>query len=150
MQQLSRKQIEPKLCACLVLCWFQAVCFSGDSRSLAVDGGVSESEDEEDDEADHPAPSKASESDQQASSKDPLKAGQYHDRHSSGAPKPLVPCMVTLSMLPRSQWQNLVHLDAIKASSRTQLELLKGFQSTRWRQCEVALYFAIGRYAWAV
>lgn len=33
-----------------------------------------------------------------------------------GAPQPLEPELVTLSLLPRSQWQTLVHLDAIKVS----------------------------------
>lgn len=32
----------------------------------------------------------------------------------TGAPQPLEPELVTLSLLPRSQWQTLVHLDAIK------------------------------------
>lgn len=32
----------------------------------------------------------------------------------AGAPQPLEPELVTLSLLPRSQWQTLVHLDAIK------------------------------------
>ena len=48
------------------------------------------------------------------SSSDRVAAGQYHDRHASGAPAPLLPQMVTLSLLPRTQWQNLAHLDAIK------------------------------------
>jgi hypothetical protein len=33
---------------------------------------------------------------------------------ASGAPVPLHPALVTLALLPRSQWQGLVHLDAIK------------------------------------
>lgn len=36
---------------------------------------------------------------------------------ASGAPVPLHPALVTLALLPRSQWQGLVHLDAIKARS---------------------------------
>ena len=39
----------------------------------------------------------------------------YAKKEASGAPRPLVPRLATLSMLPASQWQNLVHLDAIKA-----------------------------------
>lgn len=35
---------------------------------------------------------------------------------ASGAPVPLHPALVTLALLPRSQWQGLVHLDAIKVS----------------------------------
>lgn len=30
------------------------------------------------------------------------------------APQPILPHLVTMSMLPKAQWQNLVHLDAIK------------------------------------
>ena len=36
-------------------------------------------------------------------------------RDGSGGPTPLHPSLVTLALLPRSQWQGLVHLDAIKA-----------------------------------
>ncbi|KAK9819682.1 hypothetical protein WJX72_001066 [[Myrmecia] bisecta] len=42
----------------------------------------------------------------------------YEGRDASGAPQPLTPQLVTLSMLPRTQWQNLVHLDAIKARNK--------------------------------
>ena len=38
----------------------------------------------------------------------------YNSRQPSGAPQPLDPQLVTLSLLPRSQWQSLVHLEAIK------------------------------------
>lgn len=38
----------------------------------------------------------------------------HNRRQPSGAPQPLEPHLVTLSLLPRSQWQSLVHLDAIK------------------------------------
>lgn len=34
--------------------------------------------------------------------------------HPAGPPAPLLPQLVTMSMLPKSQWQNLIHLDAIK------------------------------------
>ena len=37
---------------------------------------------------------------------------------ASGTPAPLLPELVTLSLLPRSQWQNLVHLETIRARSR--------------------------------
>ena len=36
----------------------------------------------------------------------------------TGAPEPLAPELVTLSLLPRSQWHSLVHLEAIKARNR--------------------------------
>ena len=39
----------------------------------------------------------------------------YERRDAGGAPVPLEPALVTLALLPRSQWQSLVHLDAIKA-----------------------------------
>lgn len=35
-----------------------------------------------------------------------------------GAPLPLSPELVTLSLLPRAQWETLLHLDAIKARSK--------------------------------
>lgn len=41
-------------------------------------------------------------------------AAAYAARDAAGAPRPLEPELVTLSMLPRTQWQNLVHLDTIK------------------------------------
>jgi U3 small nucleolar RNA-associated protein 21 len=50
---------------------------------------------------------------------DRLAAGAaYGARDAAGAPCPLQPELVTLSMLPRTQWQNLVHLDAIKARNK--------------------------------
>jgi len=39
----------------------------------------------------------------------------YERRDAGGAPVPLAPELATLSLLPRSQWQSLVHLEAIKA-----------------------------------
>ncbi len=39
---------------------------------------------------------------------------EHRHKQASGAPQPLEPELVTLSLLPRSQWQSLVHLDAIK------------------------------------
>ncbi|GAX75096.1 hypothetical protein CEUSTIGMA_g2540.t1 [Chlamydomonas eustigma] len=36
----------------------------------------------------------------------------------TGAPQPLAPELVTLSLLPRSQWQSLMHLDAIKERNK--------------------------------
>ena len=44
----------------------------------------------------------------------------YERRDATGAPRPLAPSLATLSMLPRPQWQTLVHLDAIQARSRPQ------------------------------
>lgn len=53
---------------------------------------------------------------------DPAKAAAaaaaYAARDAAGAPCPLMPQLVTLSMLPRTQWQNLVHLDTIKARNK--------------------------------
>lgn len=53
---------------------------------------------------------------------DPAKAAAaaaaYAARDASGAPAPLAPELVTLSMLPRTQVQNLVHLDTIKARNK--------------------------------
>mgnify|MGYP001810922628 CR=1 FL=1 len=42
----------------------------------------------------------------------------YAARDGAGAPTPLAPALATLSMLPRTQWQNLVHLDTIKARNK--------------------------------
>lgn len=41
-------------------------------------------------------------------------------RGGGGAPQPLAPRLATLSALPRTQWHNLVHLDAIRERSRPQ------------------------------
>jgi len=49
----------------------------------------------------------------------------YERRDASGAPRPLAPALVTLSMLPRPQWQTLAHLDAIQARSRPQQPVQK-------------------------
>jgi hypothetical protein len=40
------------------------------------------------------------------------------DAAGGGAPAPLSPELVTLSLLPRAQWETLLHLDAIKARSK--------------------------------
>uniref|UniRef100_A0A383VCR0 Small-subunit processome Utp21 domain-containing protein n=1 Tax=Tetradesmus obliquus TaxID=3088 RepID=A0A383VCR0_TETOB len=45
-------------------------------------------------------------------------AAAYRQTDSSGAPAPLGPNLATLSLLPRSQWENLLHLDTIKARSK--------------------------------
>jgi U3 small nucleolar RNA-associated protein 21 len=42
----------------------------------------------------------------------------YKKKDSVGAPVPLAPEMVTLSLLPRTQWLNLVHLDTIKERNK--------------------------------
>lgn len=39
-------------------------------------------------------------------------AGQ--EKQALSAPSPLLPHLITMSMLPKTQWQNLIHLDAIK------------------------------------
>ncbi len=38
----------------------------------------------------------------------------YEARRVDGTPQPLTPELLTLSLLPRTQWHNLAHLDAIK------------------------------------
>ncbi len=45
-------------------------------------------------------------------------AKPYESTSGAGAPAPLAPHLVTLSLLPRTQWHNLVHLDAIRARSK--------------------------------
>jgi U3 small nucleolar RNA-associated protein 21 len=59
---------------------------------------------------------------QQAGSKPQAAAAEvdkpYEGRDSSGAPAPLAPQLVTLSLLPRAQVENLVALDLIKARNK--------------------------------
>ena len=43
---------------------------------------------------------------------------EQRDMRTGGAPEPLSPEMVTLSLLPRAQWQSLIHLEAIKARNK--------------------------------
>lgn len=43
--------------------------------------------------------------------------------HAPGSPAALSPDLVTLALLPRSQWQGLVHLDAIKVCVKTHAAL---------------------------
>ncbi|KAF8055387.1 WDR36 [Scenedesmus sp. PABB004] len=45
-------------------------------------------------------------------------AAAYRRTDASGAPAPLAPHLATLSLLPRAQWENLLHLDTIKARSK--------------------------------
>lgn len=42
----------------------------------------------------------------------------YEAKDATGAPVPLAPGLATLSSLPKTQWQTLLHLDTIKARSR--------------------------------
>lgn len=49
---------------------------------------------------------------------DPSAGSAYKQKDSIGAPIPLAPDMVTLSLLPRTQWLNLVHLDIIKERNK--------------------------------
>lgn len=49
----------------------------------------------------------------------------YSSTQASGAPRPLEPQLVTLSLLPRSQWQSLVHLDAIKVVAVWMLRMVQ-------------------------
>lgn len=42
----------------------------------------------------------------------------YEQKDASGAPIPLTPSLATLSLLPRSQWETLLHIDLIKARSK--------------------------------
>lgn len=47
-----------------------------------------------------------------------LANAEYAAKDSSGAPVPLVPHLITMSMLPRTQWLNLVHLETIKERNK--------------------------------
>ena len=42
------------------------------------------------------------------------KDAYYTQTLNDGAPRPLGPQLITLSMLPKTQWQNLMHIEAIK------------------------------------
>jgi len=48
----------------------------------------------------------------------PAAGASYSERDAAGAPKPLAPELVTMSMLPRTQWLSLVHLDTIKTRNK--------------------------------
>lgn len=75
---------------------------------------------------------------------DPAKAAAaaaYAARDAAGAPQPLTPQLVTLSMLPRTQWQNLVHLDTIKV--RTDWECCSGW----WLGARMSLCWWTGSIA---
>ena len=52
--------------------------------------------------------------------------GRYARLDAAGAPVPLEPELVTLGMLPRSQWQGLVHLETIKVGPWASWMLLGG------------------------
>lgn len=47
-----------------------------------------------------------------------VKNAVYAEKDGAGAPVPLVPELVTLSLLPHTQWQSLIHLDTIKARNK--------------------------------
>jgi U3 small nucleolar RNA-associated protein 21 len=47
-----------------------------------------------------------------------VKTAVYAEKDDAGAPVPLVPELVTLSLLPHTRWQQLVHLDTIKARNK--------------------------------
>ena len=82
--------------------------------------GSSEDEDEasEDEDGDRAASAGALATDPPSGSQQgPL---LYERRDTlTGAPEPLAPELVTLSLLPKSQWQSLVHLETIKARNRS-------------------------------
>ena len=73
------------------------------------------SSDDEDDDDDDKEGDESEEDDEAVDT-----AERPYDRKDplTGAPEPLAPALVTLSLLPRSQWQSLVHLEAIKARNR--------------------------------
>lgn len=47
-----------------------------------------------------------------------LEHAQYRTLDKAGAPLPLVPELVTLSLLPEAQWKTLIHIDTIKARNK--------------------------------
>ena len=50
----------------------------------------------------------------------------YEARRADGTPQPHTPGLLTLSLLPRTQWHNLAHLDAIKVSPSAPCDLREG------------------------
>ena len=76
------------------------------------------SEDDDDDEEDRTA--SAASAPKPSTVSQPAGPMPYDRRDTlTGAPEPLAPELVTLSLLPRSQWQSLVHLETIKARNRS-------------------------------
>ena len=57
----------------------------------------------------------------------------YEAKRPDGTPKPLTPEMLTLSMLPRTQWHNLAHLDAIKVISFGQTMFIMRCAAFHWK-----------------
>lgn len=100
---------------------------AGDVRQLAAAGASSpDSSDASSDEDEAAAAAAAARRRPAAAADDPaldpaqaMAAAAYAARDGAGAPAPLAPQLVTLSMLPRTQWQNLVHLDTIKVGAHS-------------------------------
>jgi U3 small nucleolar RNA-associated protein 21 len=91
-----------------------------DSDEFYGGGGSSSSEDEETGGEEGGAPRKGANS-AAAEVADAAASPAVYERTDAaggGAPAPLAPQLVTLSLLPRAQWETLLHLDAIKARSR--------------------------------
>lgn len=84
-----------------------------------VDGFSSdEGTDDESSEDDSLSNSQAAEAPEQHASDSEAEGQAYLDAGADGAPLPLAPQLATLSALPRTQWHNLIHLDAIRDRSR--------------------------------
>lgn len=83
--------------------------------------GLPQTDSDLDSDSDGYAPDPSQEAAEQTSGADV--AFPYNSQQPSGAPQPLEPQLVTLSLLPRSQWQSLVHLDAIKVAPLLKLRL---------------------------
>lgn len=87
-------------------------------------GGESSSEDESEDEGGADSSGRRQRQQQRRKAEGAAAEAEevpLYQRTSSaggGAPVPLSPELVTLSLLPRAQWETLLHLDAIKARSK--------------------------------
>ncbi|PNH10160.1 WD repeat domain-containing protein [Tetrabaena socialis] len=95
-----------------------------DPVALWCEAGAGDDEDEdgygsEDEAAEAERRRSAAASGAQASSSAPTGPQPYDQRDTvSGAPLPLAPQLVTLSLLPRSQWSSLAHIEVIKARNK--------------------------------
>jgi hypothetical protein len=85
--------------------------WSSSRASSSSDEATSASEDEKDGEA---RPRGERDPGEAGPRSEEPQEGVYQRRDPAGAPFPLAPHMLTLSLLPRTHWQSLLHLDAIK------------------------------------
>ena len=97
------------------------VAFSDDASSLSSDSDDDDDDDDNDDEVNKHRyrNGKGEDGGGVVVVGDDFTAGAAYSQHdAAGAPIPLAHDMVTMSLLPRTQWLNLVHLDTIQARNK--------------------------------